>query len=89
MFRFFSLIFFCTLLCIYTVFSYTSASDLLDIAFQASKQADHIVSMGETKDAVGNEIFRGGTEVNVKLGLIDQCYRPIPNVDRTTCEQRG
>ncbi len=74
---------------VFSFFWFVSATDLLDIAFQASKQADHVISMGETKDAVGNEIFRGGTQVNAKVGLINQCYRPIPNVDSVTCKDRG
>lgn len=45
--------------------SSTFALDLLEQSFQQSKQYDTVVDIGNNKNAVGNELIRGGTEVNL------------------------
>jgi hypothetical protein len=47
--------------------SYTIAADLLDTAFETSKSLDHVINIGNNKNAVGNEVFRWSTDVNVSL----------------------
>jgi hypothetical protein len=36
-------------------------NDLLDDAFQPAKELDQVINIGNNKNAVGNEIFRGAT----------------------------
>ena len=36
-------------------------NDLMDNIFWPSKQLDHVINIGNNKNAVGNEVFRGGT----------------------------
>ncbi len=45
--------------------STTNALDLLEQTFQQSKQYDTVVDIGNTKNAVGNDLIRGGTTINV------------------------
>lgn len=56
---------------IITALTFTSSAfalDLLEQSFQQSKQYDTVVDMGNTKNAVGNELIRGGTSVNLGGG---------------------
>ncbi len=53
-------------------------NDLLDTAFQPSKNLDHIINIGNNKNAVGNEIFRGGTDIEASLWLVKACFRILP-----------
>lgn len=46
---------------------YTAASDILEKVIQPSKQYDQIINLGNNKTAVGNEVFREWTSVNVSL----------------------
>lgn len=39
--------------------------DLLEQSYQQSKQYDTVVDIGNNKNAVGNDLIRGGTSVNV------------------------
>ena len=39
-------------------------NDLLDDAFQPSKNLDHVINIGNNKNAVGNEVFRGSTNID-------------------------
>lgn len=48
-------------------FSATSHADLLDTAFQPSKNLDQVINIGNTKNAVGNEIFRWSTSIDISL----------------------
>lgn len=48
-------------------FSVTSRADLLDTAFQPSKNLDQVINIGNTKNAVGNEIFRWSTSIDISL----------------------
>lgn len=48
-------------------FSTTSRADLLDTAFQPSKNLDQVINIGNTKNAVGNEIFRWSTSIDISL----------------------
>ena len=43
----------------------TDAADLLEQSFQQARQNEYVPNLGNTKNAVGNEIFRGGTDVTV------------------------
>lgn len=42
-------------------------NDILDSAFQPSKNLDQVINIGNNKNAVGNEVFRGSTDVDVSL----------------------
>jgi hypothetical protein len=42
-------------------------NDILDTAFQPSKNLDQVINIGNNKNAVGNEVFRGSTDVDVSL----------------------
>lgn len=69
------------------LFSCTSLyADLLDTAFQPSKNLDQIITIGNTKNAVGNEVFRGSTEINAQIGLQPECFRVL-NVVQNSCKQ--
>lgn len=39
-------------------------NDLLDEAFQPSKNLDHVINIGNNKNAVWNEVFRGSTNID-------------------------
>ena len=39
-------------------------NDILDTAFQPSKNLDQVINIGNNKNAVGNEIFRGSTNID-------------------------
>lgn len=39
-------------------------NDLLDDAFQPSKNLDHVINIGNNKNAVWNEVFRGSTNID-------------------------
>lgn len=41
------------------------ALDLLEQSYQQSKQYDTVVDMGNNKNAVGNDLIRGGTNINL------------------------
>ena len=58
----------CIFLTICTLSSSTFAMDLLEQSFQQSKQYDTVVDVGNNKNAVGNEIIRGGTTINLGGG---------------------
>lgn len=60
-------------------------NDLLDVAFQPSKNLQHIINLWNNKNAVGNEIFRGSTDVDSHLGLTNACYTLVPNMNSQTC----
>ena len=60
-------------------------NDLLDVAFQPSKNLQHIINIWNNKNAVGNEIFRGSTSVDSNLGLSNACYIIVPNMNASTC----
>ena len=48
-------------------------NDILDTAFQPSKNLDQVINIGNNKNAVGNEIFRGSvTDVKVSLNDLTQ-----------------
>jgi hypothetical protein len=47
--------------------SYTVATDLLDSVFETSKSLDHVINIGNNKNAVGNEVFQWSTNLNVSL----------------------
>lgn len=51
----------------FIVVSKIFAVDLLENAFQASKQYDQVINLWNNKNAVGNEVFQQGTNVNVSL----------------------
>lgn len=66
----------------YTLISpylYSNAqADLLDTAFQPSKNLDQVVNIGNSKNAVWNEVFRGSTEVKIgKDGITTQQRDPL------------
>lgn len=42
-------------------------NDLLDEAFQPSKNLEHVINIGNNKNAVGNEVFRWSTNVDISL----------------------
>lgn len=50
-----------------TITSPLLQADLLDTAFQPSKNLDHVLNLGSDKNAVGNEVFRGGLGINGEL----------------------
>lgn len=52
-----------------TCFPFTAflQNDLLDDAFQPSKNLDHVINIGNNKNAVGNEVFRWSTDLDVSL----------------------
>lgn len=45
------------------------AGDLLEEAFRPSVQREHVINIGDTKEAVWNTIFVWGQEVNVEVWL--------------------
>lgn len=53
------------------------ALDLLEQTYQQSKQYDTVVDMGNNKNAVGNELIRGGTQVNIWGGPVLQQQDPL------------
>ncbi len=60
------------------IFCKTYAGDLLDTAFQPSKNLQHVINIWNTKDAVGNTIFGGSTNIDdVKLDFVPGCYLKI------------
>lgn len=50
---------------LYISSTYVYAADLLEQAFQNSMSNQQVVNIGNTKEAVWNEIFRWGTNVNL------------------------
>ncbi len=61
-------------------------NDLLDVAFQPSKNLQHIINIWNNKNAVWNEIFRGSTDVDANLWLTNACYTVIPNKNASSCK---
>ena len=51
--------------------------DFLEQSFEQSKQYDTVVDIGNNKNAVGNEIVRGGTTINLGGGPILQQQDPL------------
>ncbi len=51
--------------------------DLLEQSYQQSKQYDTVVDIGNNKNAVGNDLVRGGTSVNVWGGPVLQQQDPL------------
>lgn len=47
-----------------TLSPYTYGNDLLNTIFRPSKSLDQVINLGNDKNAVGNEIFRGGISIN-------------------------
>ena len=45
--------------------SFSRSKDFLEQAFEPSKSHEQVVDLGNNKNAVGNEIFREGTEINL------------------------
>lgn len=61
------------LFCVFSFGSSAFALDFLEQSFQQSKQYDTVVDVGNTKNAVGNEIVRWGMTINIGGGpLIGQ-----------------
>jgi hypothetical protein len=66
----FSLIVYIVFFCV--PFTAWLQNDILDTAFQQSKNLDQVINIGNNKNAVGNEIFRGSTNINgVELNAND------------------
>ena len=42
-------------------------NDILDTAFAPSKLFDQVINIGNNKNAVGNEVFRGSTDLDVSF----------------------
>ncbi len=59
------------------IVSNASALDLLEQTFQQSKQYDTVVDIGNNKNAVGNDLIRGGTSVNIGNGPVLQQQDPL------------
>ncbi len=55
---------------------YSVYADLLDTAFQPSKNLDQVINIWNSKNAVGNEVFRGSTSVIADLGITKKCFKP-------------
>lgn len=53
---------------IFAIPSQTHWADLLEQAFQNSIANQQVINIGNTKEAVGNTIFRGGTTINIGNG---------------------
>lgn len=51
--------------------------DLLEQSFQQSKQYDTVVDIGNNKNAVGNEVIRGGVTVSVGGGSLIRNQDPL------------
>lgn len=86
MVRYFSL-FFLMILCVTSISSdAVFASDLLDRAFQPSRDMQQVINIGLNKNAVGNEVFRGSTSSDGSLGITNACYKPIPATDEADCK---
>ncbi|MBP6910027.1 hypothetical protein KBC03_00265 [Patescibacteria group bacterium] len=51
--------------------------DLLEQSFQQSKQYDTVVDIGNNKNAVGNEVIRGGVTVSVGGGPLITNQDPL------------
>ena len=71
------------------LFSFYSASrivyaDLLDTAFQPSRNLDQVINIGNSKNAVGNEVFRGSTSVIADAGITKKCFKPTGE-SRSSC----
>lgn len=56
---------------------YSVYADLLDTAFQPSKNLDQVINIWNSKNAVGNEVFRGSTSVIADLWLFPHCFKPV------------
>jgi hypothetical protein len=52
-------------LCLVSVVASTFAADLLEKSFRNSVSNQHVVNMGNTKESVGNLIFRGGATIDI------------------------
>lgn len=70
-----------------TITSPLLQADLLDTAFQPSKNLDHVLNLGNDKNAVGNEVFRGGLGINGELAA-QWCYKILPN-PKDDCDERA
>ena len=46
------------LLCPFFSFISLANNDFMDTIFQPSKNNDHVINIGNNKNAVGNEVFR-------------------------------
>lgn len=64
------------------------ASDLLDRAFQPSRDLQQVINIGIGKNAVGNEVFRGSTSTDQSLGLTKACYRVISSTGDDDCKAK-
>lgn len=51
--------------------------DLLEQSYQQSKQYDTVVDIGNNKNAVGNDLIRGGSTVNLGGGPVLQQQDPL------------
>ncbi|MCX6823148.1 MAG: hypothetical protein NTX91_04120, partial [candidate division SR1 bacterium] len=59
-------IFLC-LFCLMNIYLETHAEDLLQQAFSVAQSQETVIDLGNTTNAVGNEILRQGTNINVSL----------------------
>lgn len=57
------------LVCIFSFLSYHTfaQNDLMNTIFWPSRNNDHIINIGNNKNAVGNEVFRGGVWLSWNL----------------------
>ena len=53
---------------------FVQADDLLETAFQESIANENIIILGNNKNAVGNEVFREGQEINSDTMLQKTCF---------------
>ena len=88
MVRYLSL-FLLTIVCVMSISSdMVFAADLLDRAFQPSRDLQHVINIGLNKNAVGNEVFRGSTSTDASLGITKACYRVIPSTGQDDCKAK-
>jgi len=51
------------------------AEDLLETAFQESIANEHLIMLGNGKNAVGNDVFREGSEINTSSWVVNKtCF---------------
>lgn len=57
------------LLCPFFSFISLANNDFMDTIFQPSKNNDHVINIGNNKNAVGNEVFRWSTTFSLDDGF--------------------
>lgn len=64
-------------------------NDVMDTIFQPSKNQDFVINIGNSKNAVGNEVFRGSSSLEASMGMVEACFQYSPSFGKDDCKGSG